>query len=176
MKLLTMLLVTTVLISGTATGQNDRHDQGDWQSNEIHDVFLTTMPAQAVSVDSLVGSNVLSRADNEPVGVVRDMVVDREGKPLAAIVATGGFLGMGEKTVALDWNRVDVVPGDEDRRSDRREDIAEVPAEVAISKREHDQSRHDRDPKPDDYVLVIDVSQDMLEDAPEFDSKDRDMP
>lgn len=174
MKLLTMLLVTTVLISGTATGQNDRHDQGDWHSNEIHDGFMTTMPAQAVSVDSLVGSNVLNRADNEPVGEVRDIVVDREGKPLAAIVATGGFLGMGDKTVAIDWSRVDVVPNDEDRLFDIREPDEEAPAEVSISTREHQQSTHD--PKPDDYVLVIDVSQDLLEDAPEFDSEDWDMP
>ncbi len=168
MKPLTILLVSSVLISGTAMGQNDRHD-------EVQDSMLTTLPAQAVSVGSLIGSNVLSRADQEPIGEVKDIVINREGRPVAVIVATGGFLGMGDKNVALGWSHVDVMPYDENGYVVRRDPVEGQPAEVAISTREHHQSTHDRDWGPDDYVLVVNVSQEVLEDAPEFDSEDWDM-
>jgi hypothetical protein len=38
-----------------------------------------------------------------------DVLVDREGKATALIVGVGGFLGMGEKDVAIPFNAVQVT-------------------------------------------------------------------
>jgi len=40
------------------------------------------------------------------IGAVEDVLVDRDGKIVAFIVAVGGFLGMGEKDVAVPFNAV----------------------------------------------------------------------
>lgn len=43
----------------------------------------------------------------EPLGSVRDLVVDpRQGRISQVVIATGGFLGIGEKRVAVPWEEV----------------------------------------------------------------------
>lgn len=39
----------------------------------------------------------------EELGRVVDLVVDAEGRPLAAVVDVGGFMGLGIRRVALAW-------------------------------------------------------------------------
>jgi hypothetical protein len=55
------------------------------------------------------GSDVLG-PDNAKVGSVTDMLFDRHGKIDGLIVGVGGFLGIGEKNVAIDMNAFEVVP------------------------------------------------------------------
>jgi hypothetical protein len=47
---------------------------------------------------SLIGSTVYGR-DNENIGDVTDIVIDKTGKALGIVVGVGGFLGIGEKDV-----------------------------------------------------------------------------
>lgn len=53
----------------------------------------------------LVGTTVVS-ANNETVGDVSDVVVDRDGRVRAVVVGVGGFLGVGEKGVAVPFEQV----------------------------------------------------------------------
>lgn len=55
----------------------------------------------------LVGATVYSSA-GEKVGDVNDLLVDAAGKVSGVVVGVGGFLGVGEKSVALSWNAVTV--------------------------------------------------------------------
>src|SRR5215216_625579 len=55
------------------------------------------------------GTNVLG-PDNEKVGDVNDLLFDKDGKVLAVIIGVGGFLGIGEKDVALEMSALQVVP------------------------------------------------------------------
>ena len=55
------------------------------------------------------GTNVLG-PDNEKVGDVNDLLFDKDGKILAVIIGVGGFLGIGEKDVALEMSALQVVP------------------------------------------------------------------
>ena len=48
--------------------------------------------------------------DNVLVGDVNDVLFDRNGKIIALIVGVGGFLGIGEKSVAIDMSAFDPVP------------------------------------------------------------------
>src|SRR5437764_8543042 len=47
------------------------------------------------------GTDVIGPQD-EHIGSVNDMVFDKNGKILGLIVGVGGFLGIGEKNVAID--------------------------------------------------------------------------
>ena len=51
----------------------------------------------------ILGSAVRSAAD-EDMGRVVDVIVDRAGIARAAVIDFGGFLGVGSRKVAVDWN------------------------------------------------------------------------
>ena len=50
----------------------------------------------------LIGTNVTNAA-NELVGEINDIVLGKDGKVAAVIVGVGGFLGIGEREVALSY-------------------------------------------------------------------------
>lgn len=62
--------------------------------------FLTTLPQNALLVSNIHDQNVYDPQENK-IGEVKDLVLDRGGKVTAAIISVGGFLGMGEKDIAV---------------------------------------------------------------------------
>ena len=62
-----------------------------------------------VGVLEIQGHDVIG-PDNAQVGDVNDVLFDKSGKILALIVGVGGFLGIGEKNVAIDMSAFQVVP------------------------------------------------------------------
>jgi sporulation protein YlmC with PRC-barrel domain len=60
-------------------------------------------------VQSILGRQVLSSA-GEDMGRVIDIVVDRNGQVRAAVIDFGGFLGVGNRKVAIDWNALHFAP------------------------------------------------------------------
>jgi PRC-barrel domain protein len=51
----------------------------------------------------VLGRDVRSTAD-ENMGRIVDVIVDRTGRVRAAIIDFGGFLGVGSRKIAVDWN------------------------------------------------------------------------
>ncbi|MGH6674488.1 MAG: PRC-barrel domain-containing protein [Xanthobacteraceae bacterium] len=66
-----------------------------------------TVPAVTVlnthEVEGILGREVRS-ATNENMGRIVDVLVDRTGQVRAAIIDFGGFLGVGSRKIAVDWN------------------------------------------------------------------------
>jgi hypothetical protein len=54
-------------------------------------------------VEGILGRQVRSAA-NENMGRIVDVIVDRSGQVRAAIIDFGGFLGVGSRRIAVDWN------------------------------------------------------------------------
>lgn len=52
--------------------------------------------------ESLLGKGVRS-ANGEELGRVIDVIIDKDGRPRAAIIDFGGFLGVGSRKIAVDW-------------------------------------------------------------------------
>jgi hypothetical protein len=69
-------------------------------------VMVNAQDAQPV-----LGKNVRSSA-GEDMGHLVDVIVDRDGKPRAAIIDFGGFLGVGSRKIAVDWNVLHFAPDD----------------------------------------------------------------
>ena len=42
--------------------------------------------------------------DGEDMGLVVDVVVDRDSRPTAVVIDFGGFLGVGSRKIAVDWS------------------------------------------------------------------------
>ena len=54
-------------------------------------------------VEGVLGREVRSSTD-EKMGRIVDVLVDRSGEVRAAIIDFGGFLGLGSRKIAVDWN------------------------------------------------------------------------
>lgn len=59
-----------------------------------------TMTSGQISASALLDEAVMNEA-NKSIGDVNDVLIDSDGKIASVIVGVGGFLGMGEKDVAL---------------------------------------------------------------------------
>ena len=67
-------------------------------------------------VQGILGREVLSSA-NENMGRIVDVLVDSDGRVRAAIIDFGGFLGVGSRKIAVDWNALHFpIPGKPDER------------------------------------------------------------
>jgi hypothetical protein len=60
-------------------------------------------------VEGILGREVRSAAD-ENMGRIVDVLVDRSGQVRAAIIDFGGFLGVGSRKIAVDWNALHFPP------------------------------------------------------------------
>jgi hypothetical protein len=60
-------------------------------------------PLYATETTSILGKNVIG-PNGEKLGMIADVIVDRDGRPRAAVIDFGGFLGVGSRKVAIDWN------------------------------------------------------------------------
>jgi sporulation protein YlmC with PRC-barrel domain len=71
------------------------------------DIAATVLDQQ--DVQGILGRQVLSSAGQD-MGRVIDIVVDRNGQVRAAVIDFGGFLGVGNRKVAIDWNALHFAP------------------------------------------------------------------
>lgn len=76
------------------------------QAGTMQGQFLTQMAMTQMRASKLIGTRVIS-ANNESIGDINDVILDRNGQIVAAIVGVGGFLGIGEKDVAVPFNSLE---------------------------------------------------------------------
>jgi sporulation protein YlmC with PRC-barrel domain len=63
--------------------------------------------AMPMSADDLLDQDVVT-VEGEEVGEIESVIISNDGRVNALVVGVGGFLGLGEREVALDWNQVNV--------------------------------------------------------------------
>jgi PRC-barrel domain len=66
-------------------------------------------PAQAFSV---LGKKVHGPDGKDVIGSISDILVDDQGHPRAAVIDFGGFLGVGSRKIAVDWQLMKFHPTD----------------------------------------------------------------
>jgi hypothetical protein len=71
-------------------------------------------PTPKNQADSLLGKEVFG-ADGAQMGLVTNVLIDREGRPIALVIDFGGFLGVGNRKVAIDWKLMQFHPGNKDK-------------------------------------------------------------
>ncbi|WP_249976007.1 PRC-barrel domain-containing protein [Vreelandella olivaria] len=76
--------------------------------------YLTSTPENTFHADSLTGNNVKSTVeDDEDIGTISDLVIDEDGQIQAVVIGVGGFLGMGEKDIAIEWDSLELTKDDD---------------------------------------------------------------
>ncbi len=85
--------------AGSAGVQNMQSTQGNAR-------FFTAMEMDQWRASKFVGVDIYG-ANNEKIGDVDDIILDQQGKVEAVVIGVGGFLGIGEKQVALPFDQVE---------------------------------------------------------------------
>jgi hypothetical protein len=78
----------------------DKSAKSPDKSLEQNAQFLNEQKPDDVLASTIIGQPAVNGQD-EGIGEVNDLVTDRSGKILAALIGVGGFLGIGEKDVAV---------------------------------------------------------------------------
>jgi len=75
--------------------------------------YLTEQAADQVSANTYIGQSVYN-GQNESIGNVNDLIMKKDGGLVAAVVGVGGFLGIGEKNVAVPMEKITVAQNTQD--------------------------------------------------------------
>ncbi|ANK90387.1 MULTISPECIES: PRC-barrel domain-containing protein [Rhizobium] len=75
--------------------------------------YLTEQAPDQVSANTYIGQSVYN-ANNESIGSINDLIMKKDGGIVAAIVGVGGFLGIGEKDVAVPMEKIAIAQNTQD--------------------------------------------------------------
>ncbi|MGA7456474.1 MAG: PRC-barrel domain-containing protein [Methyloceanibacter sp.] len=75
--------------------------------------FLNKQASDDWLASNLIGQSVYN-AQDEDIGHISDLVTDRNGKIVAVLIGSGGFLGLGEKDVAVRFEDLKLARNEDD--------------------------------------------------------------
>jgi sporulation protein YlmC with PRC-barrel domain len=85
----------------------DQPAEGEQQTAEASVDFIKMQEEGQQRAQQLIGFDVMT-SDDEDVGEVQDLVFDDQNKITAVVLSVGGFLGVGEKSVAVPFDAIQV--------------------------------------------------------------------
>jgi PRC-barrel domain len=101
------IMLALALAVPAAFGEDDTDQAGPPAAAKPAAPPPTAIPEVTVlnkhEVEGVLGRGVRSSTD-EDMGRIVDVLVDRDGQVRAAIIDFGGFLGVGSRKIAVDWN------------------------------------------------------------------------
>jgi hypothetical protein len=113
---ISVLLLALFLTRFSAAGEVSAPDSGSMMAIASNGSLESLLPngngdeggpsatiLDSKDVNGVLGSAVRSAAD-EDMGRIVDVIVDRTGSARAAVIDFGGFLGVGSRKIAVDWN------------------------------------------------------------------------
>lgn len=108
----------------------------------------------------LIGLNVYD-TQNEKIGDIKELMVDKDGKIEQVAIGVGGFLGMGEHDVAVPFDQVKFT------NESRREAKNDKKSETTGSTKTDTSSTADANRSAPDHA-VFNATKDQLKAAPQF--------
>ncbi|MGG6897305.1 MULTISPECIES: PRC-barrel domain-containing protein [Rhizobium] len=75
--------------------------------------YLTTQSADQISARTYMGQSVYN-GQNESIGSINDLILQKQGGVVAAVVGVGGFLGLGQKNVAVPFSKINATQNAQD--------------------------------------------------------------
>ena len=114
------LLATTALIALVATGAHAQNatTPAPAQTPAVQEpAAAPAARAEGSIVTNIIGESVYNGTgdDTEDIGKVSDVVFDKDGMAKSVIIGVGGFLGVGAKNVAFDYDKLQWAEKNGDR-------------------------------------------------------------
>jgi len=99
------LLLTTLLLAQTPPQQDQpttKPPSAATPAEKIQPKWYTAQGSD-IRASKLIGARVANAA-NETVGDINEVILGKDGKVAAVVIGVGGFLGMGEREVAVEFS------------------------------------------------------------------------
>lgn len=117
------LLATTALATLVSTGAMAQDATAPATTTAPTAATETEQPAApVVRADGHLASNIIGESvyngtadDAQNIGKVTDLVLDKDGNVVSAVIGVGGFLGLGTKDVTFDYDKMEWAAKDGDR-------------------------------------------------------------
>ncbi len=113
-KLIIASLAGVVLSTGAAFAQGQQMP-ATGAAQATKPVTYYTQRTEDYRISRIIGANVRNN-QNDSVGEVEDLIMDRQGNVKAAIISVGGFLGIGERWVAVNYDSLNMMQDGNDWR------------------------------------------------------------
>jgi sporulation protein YlmC with PRC-barrel domain len=139
LKLATAVAIGALVSNGAIAQTQTASEKGQWQASK------------------LIHMNVYN-AQNEKIGDIKELLLDKNGRINTVAIAVGGFLGMGERDVAVKFDQLKW--GNEPVKSTTSTNTATTTGSA--------QSQATRDRNYPDHA-VLDATKDQLKAMPQFD-------
>jgi sporulation protein YlmC with PRC-barrel domain len=105
------------------------------EEGPVSEAIVREQAQNELRVDWITGTNVYSMQE-ERIGPVRDLIFDQENYTIsAAIVGVGGFLGIGEKQIAVRFDELQIDYDAREIRLDLTRDDADAAPEYVFRER-----------------------------------------
>jgi sporulation protein YlmC with PRC-barrel domain len=101
----TMLKMVSVLMVGAAMLVLPAHAQNASKSTTTNQTEQNASATGTWQASKLIGVNVYN-GQNEKIGDIKEMMIDKDGKIADVAIGVGGFLGMGEHDVAVKFSEL----------------------------------------------------------------------
>ena len=111
------LSIAALTVAGTSAGiaqdeaaakaQATTTEMPNAAAQSIAGTYATAQTATDWRSSKIVGLNVYN-AKNEKIGDINDLIIDAKGAVSYAVVGVGGFLGIGEKNVAIEFSSLKI--------------------------------------------------------------------
>lgn len=92
-------------------GLNDARPMGQSSMADRDNLFVTVPSSGAWRVSDLEGKSVYG-SEGENIGEINDVLISQNGSVNAVVIGVGGFLGIGEKDVAVNMSALQLGRGD----------------------------------------------------------------
>jgi len=159
-KFLAAAVLGSALIAAPAMAQsNDK--MGDSKSTAAAAPHETASASGLWQGSKLINMNVYND-QNEKIGTIKELMVDKTGNIKSAVIAVGGFLGMGEHDVAvkfadLKWSTEPVKPSNASNTTTTRPATSGAGSSTSSA------------PKTYPDHAIFSASKDQLKAMPQFD-------
>ena len=113
LKIAALVVLVTIYTGGFAFPEDTQQPAQNQSADHPAGGNVEEAPSVTVlnnhEAGGILGREVLGAA-NENMGRVVDVIVDRSGRVRAAIIDFGGFLGVGSRKIAVEWNALHFPP------------------------------------------------------------------
>lgn len=112
---------------------------------------ITMQDENTVLAEDLLGATVYNNAD-ESVGDINDLIIGLDGNVKGVVIGVGGFLGLGEKQVAVEMAALNVIENDGSPRlvtSATKDDLEAAPEFVSVEDQADAERMNDIQPAND---------------------------
>jgi sporulation protein YlmC with PRC-barrel domain len=133
--------------------------------------FVTVQEGMAWRVSELEGTDVYGSA-GEDIGEIKDILVDKQGQVTAVLVGVGGFLGIGEKNVAVSMNSLQFQTEAQVDNTTTASTSTTATGTTATTTTAGDQASATDDDANELERVVLNVTKEQLEAAPAYEMND----